>query len=652
MDGASDRYRRFGGRVRWVFPTVAIGFCLFYLLYLWGVFDDPSHYIAAVQFLYLTVALSAIYTICCIPASKNAPRNRLPWYDILLVLAVIPTTVYLWNNWFQLKFTVIDFGIFQIAMMVPTFIAFMEAVRRVVGWIMPLIGMLALAYIFISPYLPGILESRVRGFPAVVEAMFVGQDGIYGNIMHLIVYVISVVFIFGAFLRVMGGEKYFTEFALSVAGRQRGGAAKVAVIGSGLFGMLSGSGVANVATTGMITIPMMKDSGQKPEFAAGVEAVASTGGTFMPPVMGAIAFLMADFLGMSYWSVCVAALVPALLFYFIEFLQVHLMSAKMNIAPATLGNIPSPLQVMKKGWTIGFPILTLVYFLAVRGWSVQTAFLYSLIILVAVAFIYKDTRPNLGKFIKAFEEGGKAILTFIPIMVVVGVILASVNVTGLGVRVTHTLSSLGSDNIVLLLLLALVSAFIMGMAVSGIAVYVLLGIFIAPGVVAALDVEPISVHLFLMYIASTSMITPPVCLAVYVASNIAGSKLWPTGFEAVRLGLGMYILPFAFIANRSLLLIGSPAEIAVGIISTLASCVAIAAGAQGYFFFARINYGYRALLFLGGLAMFVPIVMVKVIAAAVLVAVAGTIFLTWRRKRSLNESVMAIAQSVADPPDD
>jgi len=647
-----QRYRQFRGYWGWAFSYVAVGFVIVYLMDLWGFFDDPAHYISTFQFLYGTVALSAIYSLCYIPATKNAPRNRLTWYDVVLIIAIIPTTVYLWLNWYELKFSVVDLQPYQLGLMIPTLIAFLESVRRIVGWILPIIGILAIVYIFVSPYLPGILESRPHTLADAVGALFIGEDGIYGNVMNLIVFIISIVFVFGGFLRVLGGDKYFTDFAFALAGRQSGGASKVAVIGSGLFGMLSGSGVANVAVTGQMTIPMMKESGQRAEFAAGVEAVASTGGTFMPPVMGAIAFLMADFLDMSYWAICTHAFLPAFLYYFILFLQVHLESVRRGIKPVRREGQTSLLGVMKKGWTIAVPIAVLIYFLAVKGWSVQTSFLYALASLIIISCVYKDTRPVPRRFIKALEEGGKAILTFIPLIIVVGVIMASINITGLGVRLTHTLTIIGSANIFLLVLVAVTGAFVMGMAVSGIATYILLGIFIAPIVVSALNVEPMAVHLFLMYIASTSMITPPVCLAVYVACSIARSKLWPTGFEAVRLGLGMYVLPFAFIANPAIMLFGGPFDIVRAIISGLVACVCLATGAMGYFFFTKINYGYRVLLFLGGLAMFIPIVLVNVIAAVVLVAVVGIIFLTWRRKRSLNEFVVDIAQPVADPPSD
>lgn len=637
-----ERYRKFRGYWGWGFGALAIGFTVLYLLVLQGFFDDPAHYISSFQFLYLAVALSAIYTICYIPATKNAPRHRLAWYDLVLIAAVIPTTVYLWLNWYELKFSVSDFTVFQVSLMVPAFIAFLEAVRRVVGWIMPFIGILALIYVFASPYLPGVLESRTHDFPSVIQALFIGEDGIYGNVMHLIVFVISIVLIFGAFLRVLGGERYFTDFALAIAGRQSGGGAKVAVIGSGLFGMLSGSGVANVAITGQITIPMMKQSGQRPEFAAAVEAVASTGGTFMPPVMGAIAFIMADFLDISYWSVVTHAFLPAFLFYFIAYLQVHLESVRKGLLPISRENIPSPISVVKRGWIIIVPIVVLVYFLAVKGWSVQTAFLYSVAVLIVVSCIYKETRPTPRRFVKGLEESGKAILTFIPLIIVIGVILVSINMTGLGFRLTSAMNVLGGENIILVLLVAVAGAFVLGMAISGIVTYILLGIFIAPGVVAALNIEPIAVHLFLMYIATTSMITPPVCLAVYVARSIADSKLWRTGFEAVRLGLGMYILPFIFISNPALLLIGEPSDIVIAIVTGVVACTCFATGAMGHFFFTKINFVYRIILFGAGAAILFPGIQVKLIAGGLILASMIGIMLPWWKARK--------RLAVASPP--
>lgn len=632
-----ERYRHFRGYWGWVFSATAIAFTILYLTDLAGFFDDPAHYISPFQFLYFVVALSAIYSLCYIPGTKNAPRDRLTWYDIVLIVAIIPTTVYLWINWYELKFSVIGLSTYQVALMVPTLIAFLEAVRRVVGWILPFIGILAIIYIFVSPYLPGVLESRPHTFSSVIEALFIGEEGIYGNVMNLIVFVISIVFIFGGFLRVLGGERYFTDFAAALAGRQSGGAAKVAVIGSGLFGMLSGSGVANVAVTGQITIPMMKQSGQRAEFAGGVEAVASTGGTFMPPVMGAIAFLMADFLGMSYWSVCIHAFIPAMLYYFILFLQVHQESVRKGIMPVPGEDMVSPLGVMKKGWTIIIPIVVLVYFLAVKGWSVQTAFLYATAVLVVVSCIYKETRPMPRRFVRALEEGGRAVLTFIPLIIVVGVILTSINITGLGVRLTHTLTIIGAANPFLLIVVAIAGAFIMGMAVSGIATYILLGIFIAPIVVGALNVEPMAVHLFLMYIASTSMITPPVCLAVYVACSIAHSKLWPTGLEAVRLGLGMYILPFIFLVNPAVMLFGGPFEVVRAVASGAVACVCLATGAMGYFFFTKINFVYRIALFLSGIAVMFPWIQVQLIAGGVIIASITGIVLPWWRARSASQ---------------
>jgi TRAP transporter 4TM/12TM fusion protein len=624
------RFRQFEGIWGYLATALSISYILLYLLFIWGFFEETGREISPFQFLYLSVCAAVVYTFCYVPGSVNAPRNRLSWYDYLLIAAVLPTTLFLWFNWYDLKFMMGELSTFQLFFMIIAFISFIEAVRRTVGFTLIVVGFLALLYIFLSPYLPGILECRPHDVEEVVNALFVGDDGIYGSIMHLMVFTITSLFIFGAFIRVLGADKFFTDFAMALAGKQAGGGAKVAVIGSGLFGMLSGSGVANAATTGMVTIPMMKKSGQRPEFAAAVEAVASTGGTFMPPVMGVIAFIMADFLGISYWSVCVHAFVPAVLFFFIAYLQIHFEAKRMGLDPLSSENLPRIFDVMKRGWVVLVPIVTLIYFLGAKGWSIQSSCLYSVVALVAICFIYKETRPTLRKIIMSLEASARAILTFIPIIIMVGVILVSLNITGLGIRLTHTIAAVGADNLLLLLLLSLAGAFIMGMAVSGVATYILLAIFIAPPVAASIahmEVVPMSVHLFLMYIASTSMITPPVCLAVYTTCSIADSTLWKTGMEAVRLGLGMFILPFAFVADNSLLLFGDPIKIFLSLVFAIIACILLAAGAMGYFFFTRLNVINRIIFFTAGIAMLFPVLQAKLIAFVIISAIVVLNFL-------------------------
>lgn len=639
-DESRSRFRQFRGFWGYFGSVLAIGYILLYLLVIWGLFEDPGREITSFQFLYLSVCAAAIYTFCYVPGSSKAPRDRLSWYDYLFIAAVIPTTLYLWFNWYDLKFMMGELSAMQIILMVVAFVAFLEAVRRTVGFTLIIVGLIALLYVFIGPFLPGLLETRPHDVPEVVNAVFIGDDGIYGSIMHLMVFTITSLFIFGAFIRVLGADRFFTDFAMAIAGKQAGGGAKVAVIGSGLFGMLSGSGVANAATTGMVTIPMMKNSGQRPEFAAAVEAVASTGGTFMPPVMGVIAFIMADFLGISYWSVCVHAFVPAVLFFFIAYLQIHFEAKRRGLNPLSSGNLPRATDVMKKGWVIFVPIVTLVYFLGRKGWSIQSSCLYSVVALLIVCLLYKETRPTPKKVILSLETSARAILTFIPIIIIVGVILVSLNITGLGIRITHTIAAIGADNLLLLLSLSLVAAFIMGMAVSGVATYILLAIFIAPPVAAAvshMEVVPMSVHLFLMYIASTSMITPPVCLAVYTTCSIANSDLWKTGLEAVRLGLGMFILPFAFVADQSLLLFGDPVRIFMSIIFAIIACILLAAGAMGNFFFVNLNPISRVFFFAAGIAMLFPVFHVKLIASGLVLAILFIIVISIQKEKKLKQ---------------
>ncbi|HEY5572998.1 MAG TPA: TRAP transporter fused permease subunit, partial [Anaerolineales bacterium] len=405
---------------------------------------------------------------------------------------------------------------------------------------------IVLLFFFYAHYaflFPGALYGQGVPWSRLVNYLYLDPNSLFGVALQVAATVVFSFVFFGQFLFSTGGGLYFTEGALALFGRYRGGPAKVSVVASSLFGTMSGSAVANVVVDGPITIPMMIRTGYRPEVAAAVEAVASTGGQIMPPVMGAAAFLMATFLGISYTQVALAALLPALLYYISLFIQVDLQAARYGLRGLSKEELPNFKHILSQGWLFLFPISVLVYVLFFTGLEAEVAGLYATGAVFLVSFLKKASRVTFRKLLIILEKTGESLLEIAVVSAVAGLIIGIVALTGLGFTFSRAVVSMAGGNFFLLLVLAAVAAGILGMGMTVTAAYILVVILVAPALVQ-LGIDPLTAHMFVFYFAVLSFLTPPVCLAVYAAAAIGGTNLLRTAFQAMRLAIVAYVVPF------------------------------------------------------------------------------------------------------------
>ena len=441
----------------------------------------------------------------------------------------------------------------------------MEASRRTNGW--GFVGIIAAmaVYVYISPHLPGDFQTRYVSPERMTIYLGLDINGAIGSILQVAVLVVIPFTILGQVLARTGGADFFADISMAAMGRFRGGAAKIAVVGSGLFGMISGSAVSNVLAVGIVTIPTMVRSGFTPYRAAAIESVGSTGGQLMPPVMGAAAFIMAEFLQVPYGAVCVAAAIPAFLYYACLFFHVDLEAAKHRIGAARIADAPSIAEVIKSGWYFLVPIAFLVFALMYPDITLLTpekAAIVSTAMLMVLAMIfgYRGKRLGLIDMLKAIMETGRVSLDIILIGAAAGIMVGIMSISGLAFSMTIQLLALAGSNVFLLLLLIAVLAFVLGIGLPTVSVYILTATLLAPALVK-LGVTPMAAHMFVMYNGILSMITPPVAFAAYAAANIARTDGWTTGWIACVVGWSTFILPFLFVLTPSLLMDGSWIEI-------------------------------------------------------------------------------------------
>lgn len=454
----------------------------------------------------------------------------------------------------------------DIAMTAGLVVVLLELGRRVVGWIFPLLVGVGLAYALLGHHIPGTLGHRLFDIFFVTETLFLGDLGIWGPLVSVAATVIAAFVLFGAVLLHTGGGQTFMDLAMRLGGQSPGGAAKMATIASGLFGMVSGSAVANVATTGNFTIPLMKRLSYPAPFAAAVEAVASTGGQLAPPIMGAAAFVMAEILGISYVTVMVAAILPAVLFYASVFITVHVLSVRRRLRTVDEHEMPAWSAILR--WRRMLPILAALgglFWGIFSGRSVQSSAFLGIVLLL-VAFVVtsvgvRDWREMVDRLLVALEDAGRGLVIIGVLLAGAQILVAMINLTGIGVTLSSLIVALAGTSTLLVALIVGVICIIIGMGLPTTAAYVLVAAVLAPAL-TTVGIEPLAAHMFVFYFATISVITPPVCVAVFVASGIAQTNWLPTAREAVQLGAMTYVVPFLILIYPGM--IGHGGALAVG----------------------------------------------------------------------------------------
>lgn len=480
----------------------------------------------------------------------------------------------------------------------------LEATRRGFGKAVVILSAACLVYIFAGSHIPGFFGHPGFSFRRISTELFFTFEGIFSFPLYVILKYVYLFIIFGAILETAGGAQFFINFSKSLLGHVTGGPAKIAVVSSGFLGMISGSVIANVLTTGSITIPMMKKMGYNPNFAAGVETAASTGGQLVPPVMGAAIFIMAEITGISYFEICVRSALPALFYYLSIFCIVHFVSKRENLMGLSRSELPRVGETLKGSYYF-IPIVFLVIIMA-YGYSAHLAVMISIVVLVAITSFSAEFRLISTKVPltqnKIFEVLKTTARRACPIAVAaacIGIVLGTLGLSGVTLKIQSIILKLAGYHMLLALILTMIIALIFGMGMDSITVYILLSTLLAPGIVQ-IGTTVLAAHLFIFYFGMMAMITPPVCLGAYVAAGIAEADPMQSGFWGWRLALAGFVLPYSFVYNPAVLLIGSPPVILLSIVTTSIGIVALAAALAGYVGF-RVRFFDRGLLFVSSL---------------------------------------------------
>jgi len=540
-----------------------------------------------------TLGLGSLMAFIIFQGSKTSTKNRPSLVDYILCLATISVYLYILVDYENLIYrtgvapTLLDL-VFGAAMLVIV----LEITRRTVGWVLTLFAATAIAYILWGWFLPGLLAHPPYSLSRTISYLF-GLDSVYGTTLGVVSTYVILFVVFGSFMQANGTATLIVDLANAIAGRSRGGPAKVAVVASAFMGSISGSTIANVVTTGSFTIPMMKKIGYKPHFAAGVETAASSGGQIMPPVMGAGAFIMAELLGIPYSTIVVAAIIPALLYFTSILWQVDLEAQKEGLAGQDRRSLPELKNILTTRGYLLLPLIVLIYALLALKMSAQGAGILAIVSCVIVSWFRKDTRMGLKEILLALEQGGLGSITPIAATAAAGIVVGALSLTGLGVNLGISLLSFTGGNLILTLVFTALFAIILGCGQPSIAAYIIAAAVAVPSVVK-LGVPALTAHLFVFYFASFSNVTPPVAVASYVAAGIAKAKPLATAKAGFILSISAFLVPFLFIFRPAILL-GSDGNVLIAVLSCLLGLLALGSAAEGWLV-SRLNWIERGAL--------------------------------------------------------
>ena len=577
---------------------------------LFFILDIPFH-IAKItlfnqQYIATFWALVTALVFITYPASRKSPKNNPQWYDFLLASLVLIVGFYTAINYPKILMGMGLVKTIEVVFGVLATMLIIESVRRTAGLAVVAIILVFLIYAKFGYLIDGTLGTGHIKWNRLFQQLYLGADFMLGIPLKVVCQVVFGFILFGVVYLKLGGGDILMDLASSLMGGVRGGPAKVAVIASSLFGSISGSAVANVSATGMITIPLMKNTGYSAYYAGAVEAVASTGGQIMPPVMGAAAFVMAEFLGIPYFQVVIVAIVPALLYYLGLFIQIDLQAVKCGLKGLPQEQIPSFRKIIKKGWPYLLPMITLIYTLFFLFWPPGQAAVSGAVTAIIISFLKKDTRIlwNKSKLFDIFMSISRAMFEVVTVCAGAGLIIGLVGYTGLGLSFSQLLTQAAGGNLLILAFYTAIASTILGMGMPTTAAYIMLAVLAAPAMVS-LGIRPLTAHLFVFYFGTLSMLTPPVCLSVFAAASIANAPTGKIALQAVKLAIAGYVVPFVFLFNPGVVLVGSPLEIALSIFFIIIVISLFAISFEGYFL-SKLGWWQRILFLIGSIAIAIP----------------------------------------------
>jgi TRAP transporter 4TM/12TM fusion protein len=533
--------------------------------------------------LYITLAFSLVLSFLLYPA-RAASQDRLTGTDLTLAALSLTCVGYMfvYYDYVVNRFpTAHPLAPVDKVVGVLGILLVLEATRRTIGASLPIVAVCFMLYGLAGPWLPAGLGHRGLTLEITIDQTYFTTEGIFGVPLGVAATYVILFIIFGSFLEKSGAGQFFMHFANAVAGGARGGPGKVAVVSSSLFGTISGSAVANVMVDGWLTIPMMKRTGFKPEAAAAIEAVASTGGQIMPPIMGAAAFVMAEFLGASYSQIMIAAVIPAIFYYGALFAAIHFNAVRSGLRGIPRHELPVLGQIVLRQGHLFLPVLVLLGFL-LHGYTATYAAIISAAFVVLVSWIRPREAIGLRATLDALREGAVHTIPVAMACASAGIVIGIVLQTGLALRFTSFLVALAGGHLIFALLMTMAAGIVLGMGMPTTPAYIMQAALLIPALVK-LGVLPMAAHMFAFYFACLSAVTPPVALAVYAAASIGGASLWGAGFQAVKFAAAGFIVPFFFVYNPALLFSGEWTEIGRAVLTGTLGVIALAAGLEGYF---------------------------------------------------------------------
>jgi len=623
-----ERKRQYKNLPALLISIVAVITSCYHLLYAYyHPFFALDH--RALHWLLMSIMLFALYPF----SRKRSPLTRMSAPDVIFLVVSVGICLWIFIYSTSIMKRAGTYGTMDVVMGTILVLIVLEAARRAAGLAVPLIAVVFIGYALFGPYLPDVLAHKGYSIERLCTYLSLSTDGIFGVPIGVSANFILLFILYGALLRKTGAGQFFTDVAFALTGWTRGGPAKAAVVSSAFFGMISGSSVANTVTTGTFTIPLMKRTGYPPYFAGGVEASASTMGQIMPPIMGAAAFIMAEFLSVPYYKVCIAAAIPATLAFFSTFMQVHFRAVSLGLVGLPRNELPKIGAAFAAGWHHLFSIFLLIAFL-MQDFSPERAVFWAIIATIVTSFIMSLVRKeSLKAFVKnilgGLEEGAIGAVEVAAACAAAGIIIGSITMTGLGIKFSSMIVDASLGKLYLALPFTMIACLFLGMGVPTTAQYVIISALVAPALVQ-MGVLPMAAHLFILYFGTRADITPPVALAAYAAAGIARSDPWKTGLAAFQLGIAGFIVPFMFVYAPELLFVGSLWKIFSALLTATFGVYCLAAAVQRCLLL-KTRWYEAALLLVAALLLIKPGLQTDLIGAALFLVV---FLLQWfRRKR-------------------
>ena len=618
-----SKTRKFGSpALKKAYRVFAIIVTLYHLIFASGLYMPETLKHRSIHVGMILILAFALY-----PATKKASRKVIAWYDYVLMALSAAVPIYMCMDYINIinragKPNTMDVIIGTILTLIV-----LEATRRVCGMALPIIAIIFMIYSLMGSKqglipidIPGIFLHRGYTWQKLMSHFFSNTEGIYGSSVNVASTYIFLFIAFGEVMNKCGMGQFFNDFANAIAGGTKGGPAKVAVVASGLLGMINGAAVAVVVTTGSFTIPLMKKSGYDDEFSGAVVATGSVGGQLMPPVMGAAAFIMADTLGMKYNELLISAIIPAVIYYMGILFQIQMRAEKLGMKGTPKDQLPKMSNVMKEYGHLALPIIFLVYMLFFSGKTVIMAAFYTIVFTIIIAQLKKNTRMSIQDILDAMVAAAKSTVSVAIACACVGIIVGSCSITGFALNMANTIISIGGKSLMFTLVFTMVTCMILGMGLPSIPSYIITSTIAAPALVQ-LGIPALVAHMFCFYFAMFANLTPPVALAAFAAAGIAGGSPMKTGWASVKLALAGFILPYMFVYNTDLLLLDTPIAKAVQVAVTAAVGVFLISVAVEGFLFHKVNIVLRIASIIGAYLLIDSGLMTDIIGIAIFAAV-------------------------------